>query len=259
MEDPAVGLSLRSTKGISTEKRTLHVSWSKREAELSYTIYSSNPEEEGEWVQPSPDKSEQIANFWRKLNYILGETIPKGSPSQETWESICISLQGIGQSLFNSLIPSQVADCIKEWESGFSVRVSTNEQWIPWELMYDGQNFLGDKFIFTRYPRLKDRRVSSDKNRSKYQRSKQVKKIVNVVGGNIGEQSAQKASELFIKISESISIQLLREQSISKLTKALDQADILHFTCHGHLDPINLLQISSGKSPIENLCLDTAG
>ena len=257
MEDPAVGLTLSSTREVHLEKRTLHVFWSKREAELFYTIYSSDPSEEGEWVQSSPDKSEQITNFWKKLNYILDDAIPIGSPSEKIWEGICLNLQGIGQSLFNSLIPSQVAERIQKWESGFSVRVSTNEQWIPWELMYDGQKFLGDKFIFTRYPRLKDRKASPDKNRPKYQRLKQVKKIVNVVGGNIGDKEAQRASELFKKLSESIPIKLLREESISMLVEALHQADILHCTCHGHLQPLNLLQISSGKSPSDNLCLDT--
>ena len=256
MEEPDVGFTISSTKAISTEKRILHVFWNRRQGELWYSILSTDDRENGEWVQSSPENSRQIEYFWAGLNSILNDAIRRGSPSEEMWNSIRLSLQGIGQNLFNNLVPSGVAERIQQWQSGFSVRVSTNEQWIPWELMYDGQDFLGNKFILTRYPRLKGGYTTPNRNRPKCEGFKKIRKIVNVIGGNIKKPETQRASKLFNQFPNSIIIKLLQEKPISLLVEALEQADILHFTCHGHLEP-NLLQNSSGKSSIENLCLET--
>jgi CHAT domain len=256
MEEPAVGLVSNQLEQSSPEKRTLHVSWNKRQAELSYTIYSTDSTEDNrEWVQSSPENSEAINLFWNNLNNALNPAISVGSPSEDMWESIQLYLQGIGQGLFRSIVPQAVASHLQNWEPGFSLRISTNEQWIPWELMYDGNSFLGDKFILTRYPRLQDRRNSPVTNRTTAQRLNRVKKIVNVVGGNINQIESKRASELFGKPSDIVN--LLERPSINKLISSLQEADILHFTCHGHLKPLNLLQNYSDSVPYNNLCIDT--
>lgn len=256
MEEPAIGLTLISSAQIPSIKRTIHVDWDENQSELDYTIYSEDDNEAGSWKKNSPNGTSQIIDFWKKLNYIFQDAIPRGNPSIDTWQSICISLQGIGKSIFNSLVPCEVAKRIKKWETGFSVRVSTNEKWIPWELMYDGKDFLGDKFILTRYPRLGDRRNNQDKSRLTHPGVKQINKIVNVVGGSIGKNDTAKASGLFNKLSKFINIKILEAIPISVLVEALEEADILHFTCHGHLQPLHLLQISSDKSPNQNLHID---
>ncbi|VEP16863.1 Similar to Q3MB33_ANAVT Peptidase C14 (fragment) [Hyella patelloides LEGE 07179] len=259
MEDPAVGLTPGSREEVRLEKRTLHVFWSKCEAKLFYTIYSPHSSEAGDWNKEISDQSNietEIENFWSELSDILGDTITIGNPPNQIWQDIDSTLKSFGQRLFKNLVPDQVAKRIKDWRSGFSVRVSTNEQWIPWELMHDGEGFLGDKFIFSRYPRLGDRRTDPNENRQKHQGLREVRKIVNVVGGNIDESEAIGAFKLFDRLSESIILERLREKSFSELIRASALADILHFTCHGHLQPLNLLQISSSKSRIRDLSID---
>jgi CHAT domain-containing protein len=252
------GFSLITSKIVS-KRRTLHVSWNSRLAELSYSVFSPDPmEEEREWVQLIPDHSQQIVSFWDKLNHIFSDAIPKEKSSEDSLNSARLTLQGLGQKLFDSLIPQYLAKIIKAWESGLSVRISTNEQWIPWELMYDGEKFLGDKFIFTRCPRLKkERRCISNRKKSLPQESREIKKIVNIIGGGIRKTHAIKASTLFDNLSPSIVVNILKEQTVSCLVEAVDEADILHFTCHGHLKPLNLLQNFLDKTPSNNLCLDT--
>jgi CHAT domain len=256
MEEPSFERFYSKIREVNHKKLILYVNWNNHQSELSYAIFSPDPSRE--WFQSIPDHSLQIINFWNKLNCILSDAIPRGTPSGETWDDVCLTLQGLGQNLFECLVPSAVAEHIKNLESGSSVSVSTNEQWIPWELMYDGQKFLGDKFIFTRYPRPRtDRRITLNGNISRPKKLKRIGKIVNVIGGNIGELEVERASKLFDSLSPPILIEILKKQSISVLKSALQEADILHFTCHGHLNPLNLLQNFSDKSPTKNLCLDT--
>jgi hypothetical protein len=63
---------------------------------------------------------------------------------------------------FNLLIPPKVVEHAQKWESGSPIIISTNEQWIPWELLYDGQESWGRKFVLARCPRLNDRRNVPD-------------------------------------------------------------------------------------------------
>lgn len=255
MEDPFIGLILDSTSNILYEKKLIQVDWDRERAELSYTV-----ELEGEfrqWSHPIPRDVEEILNldFWRQLNIIFSDAIPQANPSEEEWTNISFTLQNIGRMLFEKLVPSEVAAQITNWEPGLSVRFSTTEEWIPWELMHDGHNFLGDKFILVRYPRMKRGTRYRVRSTNTQQDLKRIRKIVNVVGGNIRPTTyANRAYNLFHYLPDSI-VKSIREESKSILGAALAEADILHFTCHGHFRPFHLLQIFSGSLPVDNLCI----
>ena len=235
---------------------TLHVYWNRSQSELSYTIYYPDKPPAGDWHQPIPDTLGEIENFWTNLNQILNDAIPRGSISEKVWESICLNLKGIGISLLNQLIPPEVAQHVREWRPGVYVIVSTNEQWIPWELMHDGQDFWGNKFIIARSPRVPDRRTLPDMSRRESQGLRQIKGIVNVIGGEVPESEAQQASQLFNEVLPSNSVRLLKQEPVAVLAQAVSVADILHCTCHGYLEP-PMLQIAANRTLVENLCLDT--
>jgi len=261
MEDPAVSLTLLSESPPLIEKRMLHVTSRER---ISYTLYSTNPDEEGEWVNPKQIDKEQIYAFCKRIDDIFKEVInninkviKQEFSIQQEWEDIFLNLQGIGQKLFTELIPVQIAERVKKWQSGSYLRISTDETWIPWELIYDGLDFWGNRFILTRYPRLSDRRTIPTKNRPISSGFKKIRRIVNVVGGEIPESQAQRASKLFDNLFSSVPVEILQAQPVSILAKALSGADTLHFTCHGYLEPHHMLQIAGDKSLIHNLCLDT--
>lgn len=255
VDNLAVDLFPKLTAKAHSEKRLLHVDWNKRNGELSYTIYS--PEPEGDWVQQSANALEQIEHFWKQLNIIINEAMTTGSPSEETWKGICLSLQGIGEWLFDQLIPPEVAKRLQKWQSGFSVRVSTNEQWIPWELIHDGEDFWGNKFIISRYPRLPNRITLPDESRQKKRGSKQIRKIVNVIGGDVPDFEANKASELFNDLLPLVSVKVLKKQPVSQLREVVSKADILHCTSHGYLQELPFLQIYANTSKTQNLSLYT--
>src|SRR6185369_9490041 len=198
-----------------------------------------------------------VRTYLEQLNEFLSQAVIQAEPSDEEWDSILLNLQGIGGSLFTTLIPSPLATEVHNWKNGSLIIVSTNEQWIPWELVYDGQDFWGKRFVIARLPRLSDRRNVSDAKRPEGRRqTRQLKRVVNVVGGDIGVVEAKQASSLFSGVDSRVGVEVLLEQPISTLNTALPKADVLHCTCHGHLDP-HMLQVSKDRSLTTNLLPQT--
>jgi hypothetical protein len=256
MEDPIDGLKNLESMTVNPDKHTLNVTWIERESKLLYTIFPAN--RLGEWEKTIPNIQQQIEDDLRSLNAFLTEVVQQGNPSDERWESICFNLQSVGANLFEMLIPSEVAKKVRDWKIGSPVIISTNEQWIPWELMYDGEDFWGKKFIIARSPRLSDSQDLPDKNRPESKGKRQIKRIVNIVGGDVPSSEAERATHLFSNLLPPEAVQLLAKQPISSLVKAIPGTDALHFTCHGHLEP-HLLQIAGDKNKtrIENLLPET--
>jgi len=256
MEDPIDGLKNLESMTVNPDKHTLNVTWIERESKLLYTIFPAN--RLGEWEKTIPNIQQQIEDDLRSLNAFLTEVVQQGNPSDERWESICFNLQSVGANLFEMLIPSEVAKQMGTWKIGSPVIISTNEQWIPWELMYDGEDFWGKKFIIARSPRLSDSQDLPKRNRPESKGKRQIKRIVNIVGGDVPSSEAERATHLFSNLLPPEAVHLLAKQPISSLVKAIPGTDALHFTCHGHLEP-HLLQIAGDKNKtrIENLLPET--
>jgi hypothetical protein len=256
MEDPIDGLKNLESMTVNPDKHTLNITWIERESKLLYTIFPAN--RLGEWEKTIPNIQDKIEDDLRSLNAFLTEVVQQGNPSDERWESICFNLQSVGANLFEMLIPSEVAKQMRTWKIGSPVIISTNEQWIPWELMYDGEDFWGKKFIIARSPRLSDSQDLPDKNRPESKGKRQIKRIVNIVGGDVPSSEAERATHLFSNLLPPEAVHLLAKQPISSLVKAIPGTDALHFTCHGHLEP-HLLQIAGDKNKtrIENLLPET--
>jgi serine/threonine protein kinase len=84
---------------------------------------------------------------------LLGTTLENISGSLPTeGESRLISL---GQYLFGQIIPielqSEFRSLIPQNSTFTLLILADQEAWIPWELLYDGQRFLGDRFIIGRW------------------------------------------------------------------------------------------------------------
>ncbi|MCP4405926.1 MAG: response regulator [bacterium] len=256
MEDPMDTLQ-NVSRFTPVEKYIVHVSWIERLGKLLYTIYASDPDEYGEWETSSPTLKDDIEEYLRELNAFLADIVVQGNPQEALWESMCFNLQSLGEHLFNTLIPSQVIERATTWKQGTTVIISTNEQWIPWELMFDGQDFWGKKFILARYPRLSDRHDHAEENRPRTHRTKELLSMVNVVGGGIPQAEAHRVHDFFNQFSSSlIVVKNLEHEPVVNLEKSLTGTELLHFTCHGHLEP-HLLQIAQDKSRIQNLLPQT--
>jgi CHAT domain len=257
METPSEALKNAETLRVNSDRRVLHTTWFDKESKLSYTVYSPGVNESPEWETSRSDLQGDVRTYLQQLNEFLSQAVALGEPTDGEWDSILLNLQGIGANLFTTLIPSALAAQVHNWKKGSLVIVSTNEQWIPWELVYDGQDFWGKRFVIARLPRLSDRRNLSDGKRPESKRkTRQLKRVLNVVGGDIGLVEAKKASDLFGMLDSRVGVDVLLEQPISALNTALPKADVLHCTCHGHLDP-HMLQVSKDRSLHTNLLPNT--
>ena len=133
--------------------------------------------------------------------------------------------------------------------------ITTDEQWIPWELLHDGHEFWGRQYSFGRYPRLGNRRFPTGARQHAGLRP--VHRLVNVIGGDIyPSEEAERAAGLFQRLVPEVAVDVLDRKPLSALKSALAKADMFHCTCHGLLDPARL-QISATPSPMENLLVES--
>ena len=256
MESPGWGLVNATTVRTSPNRRILHVSWIEREAELQYTVYSADSTEFPEWRQTGPEIKDEITTYLRNLNAFLTEVVTLGNPTEEEWDSICLNLQGVGEHLFNAVMPPSLAKLTRDWSQGSTLIISTNEQWIPWEMMFDGQEFWGNRFLIARYPRLPEQRNAPNTDRPNSFKTRPIKAVVNVVGGGVPTADARRAAQLFNDLPAFVPVAIIKEKPVSVLEKALRGTDVLHCTCHGLLEP-HLLRVAKDKSKIKNLLLET--
>lgn len=98
--------------------------------------------------------SDSLSSSWieqvRGLLATTLENISGGLPTEG--KSRLISL---GQYLFGQVLPTELQTDFRSLipqNSTFTLLIiADQEAWIPWELLYDGQRFLGDRFIISRW------------------------------------------------------------------------------------------------------------
>ena len=253
LEDPSMRLDGHSVSSTIIH-RMLHVSAMEPHGNFSYTIYTPDLQDTKEWKQQVNVTGPEITQHLNNLNVFVQEVVTFDNPSDDQWESICSNLQGIGENLITTLIPAEVIDKIREWEQDSVLVISTDEQWIPWELMHDGDNFWGTKFRLVRCARTNDRREVPREFRPDVS-TKDRYGVVNAVGGGIKTKFSDyevRAAQLFSSFSLIPPPMVLEQKPFAALRKALVGAHLLHLTCHGHLEP-HMLQIYSDKQLSQNL------
>lgn len=89
---------------------------------------------------------------WRQtLNNFLDRISIQGHGS--SYVNDVPSLVSLGQVLFKSLFPLELQSCLQQVPGNVSVLMLVGHGIeIPWELLHDGKQFLGEKFIIARWP-----------------------------------------------------------------------------------------------------------
>jgi hypothetical protein len=236
--------------------KTIHVNWD-GVSKLTFALYHQSDPPEGDWESESIGTKENIKKSLTDIAALITDIAGKKYKNKEDEQSCLENMNGVGKDLFDRLIPEELGSRVKKWQSGEILCISTNEQWIPWELIYDGNGFWGDRFLLFRIPRLRN---SSGLNNQKSGISRRqfssdkIVKVVHVVGGKIDDAYAEKAKSAFLLLIEQASVVTLENKSLSSLMKQTDNADLLHFTCHGHTDPL-YIQISDKEDKQLNLLI----
>lgn len=129
----------------------------------------------------------------------------------------------------------------QRWLEGSVICIGTNEEWIPWELIYDDDNFWGRKFILCRRPKVSKKRFSNSDKAVERSSSKDLRKITNIIGGNLTPSKVvERIKTLFRLYQESVHIETMEKATTSEVLESIIDADLIHFTCHGHTNPCYL-------------------
>lgn len=246
-----------STVGRGTVvDKTLNVTWNGT-SKLTYSLYHHSGIIEGDWERKNIGSKNDIEQSLTEIASLITAIAGKKFVKKDDNLSCLENMRGIGKILFDRLIPEELRIIVKSWQSGDVLCISTNEQWIPWELIHDGIGFLGERFLIFRIPRLKNNRALSyqKSNASKRQFSLgKTIKVVHVVGGNINPDHTEKAKSIFETLFGQSSVITLEKENLATLMKQIDNADLLHFTCHGHTDPL-FIQLSDKNDKQLNLLI----
>jgi CHAT domain-containing protein len=111
---------------------------------------------------------------------------------------------------------------MQHWPAGSIVNIRTNESCIPWELLHDGDNFLGAKFILCRLPLVSER-----------SRMPQTEACIAYVEGETIEGSVS-PSEIFGNYP--FPVQQPVPMTIDSLRELARRAIILHFFCRAETE-----------------------
>ncbi len=240
-------------------QRTLHVDWAGDV--LKFTVLPEGLDGGSSKVQGGAKSISRLLQEYASALYSLSAGLSRGLYLDgEERESARMSLESRGEALFRRLIPRDLQWEIQGWADRTILQISTNEQWVPWELMYDGKGFLGQRMLLVRMPCLpvsiaRDGVRRWPSGRPTLSESGSGQKILNVIGGGLKKQ-AKDCKGLFRAFVDRAEIVLLHERPLWALAEAIRDADLVHFTCHGRHDPLRL-QIYKTDDHALNLLVDS--
>jgi CHAT domain len=238
-EDPTENLYRDSIDRLNhiRDRKTIHVTWHEETILCSLVNSEGNIEDGGELLITGGPASiqellESIAGF---LKVASSRTYHRASARK----SLLQNLEGLGSKLLKKLLPTLLGEKVKSWPDGTWVTISSNEQWIPWELLHDGHGFLGARFMLFRLPRVqRSNREKPCANPVQVERMLP-HKIIHIIGGNLSRNR-----------------RLLYEKTLADFIEEIVDAELIHLTCHGHLKPLRL-QISREDDVVLSLTIDS--
>jgi hypothetical protein len=158
--------------------------------------------------------------------------------SENDLKTIWRRFSHVGLYVYETFLSDELRRHSSTWPAGSIVAIDTDEHWIPWELIYDDDDFWGNKFILARSPRIPDPSAFSDSDKimERYT-SKELRKIANVIGGLSPSQIMERVRELFSAFGTDILIEDIEEATLETFFQSIADADIIHLTCHGSIAP----------------------
>lgn len=221
---------------------------------LEYILISQDDHTPKSWKLPKHHVPSNVS-VWKTLNSILASLTELSKDDDRYRESVYQQLQGIGQVLLTDFLFSflegdeSLLDLIQRWPLGAVIQLESNEHWIPWELMFDGTEFWGSKFVIARKPSIPGiEYFAAVCRQSNLSDRVHLTQVVNVIGGGFkANVNRSRIRNLFSSVKDKAQIEILERPDlyVSDLAKAAKNADLLHLTCHGHLNPELCLQLGT--------------
>jgi hypothetical protein len=249
LEAPPSDLFVEPTGWGAPDRKTIHVNVGP--TGLFYSVTHADGDVDDFVTIHAPGGRASFADLLEQVAIFLDQIAASGYTNRPPRGSQLENLRGVGTSLFERLVPGALCEQIGSWPDASWITIATNESWVPWELLYDpiGNGFLGERFMVFRLPRVLRStqgigpRIASGGTKLE---TVQVQKVLNVIGGDLPLGPAQICERLFERIGgRGVTVRLLKEVYLTDLVRETADADLIHFTCHGHREPFLRLQISA--------------
>jgi hypothetical protein len=198
---------------------------------------------DGVWREPPPlvpTSGVDSGQLRERLDVVLKAVMDAGG-------GLPAEVKGLGLNLYERLVPDpvrrhlyRVAD---EAEQGkpplLQVHVHRNYDWIPWELLYDGRDFLGLRFRMARLPIVAKPPDMSDRTKHRLRR------VRSILGADVLGTPPDGEFEAWRKTFHGLLPPAAEELRVPPaeladgawptmdIFRECQEDDILHVTCHG--------------------------
>ncbi|HLO29196.1 MAG TPA: hypothetical protein VK249_08680 [Anaerolineales bacterium] len=141
-------------------------------------------------------------------------------------------LAGLGRQVYSDFVPEHLRNSIRGLENGSILTFISDNIGIPWELVYNGIDFWGRRFVIHKLDTMYDLPLQPI--------TLGYEKVLNIVGANVQQPAKRQALNLFRNIegsfSDFVNIDGGKIDSIEDVYEEIADADIIHITSHGQLD-----------------------
>jgi hypothetical protein len=214
-------------------------------------------ERNGVYRKPKESQPIELDTIRQEYSKRLGDEVD----GDETMPGVSSGLRTLGHDLYEVLLPKELRNELRAAGSVGDgdapvLRICSEVDWIPWELMHDGQKFLGMRFQIARLPFMIEPGLGYPQLDSQ---PRPVEHICNLLG-----EDAIDDDDLFAKWKKTFSDLpghdeheyafpssngTVRGYPIgSDVERAMEEANILHFTCHGKIEAGEVYWTLNGQS-----------
>jgi len=172
----------------------------------------------------------------------LMEEITSANPVQ--FDDYLMHLKQIGLRYYQ-MMPAKVKEYVKALprDTVHILYIYAPYHWIPWELIYDGNDFWGDKCVVARIPIL-DFDANQPSRKVIDPEPCEVSSVLNVIGDEViehlpdSERPQLTLDPLCSFVPSDCNLQNgeWTPMSIADVQSRIETANIIHFTCHGRFD-----------------------
>ena len=197
--------------------------------------------ERGVWRETQPPPGTDLKNMRMVFSRALVEAV--SHPSAAGGDAVT-GLIGPGIALFRDLIPPDLEEILANARRStdgerplLRIHLSPAHEWIPWEVLNDGHDFLGLNFQIARLPIVQQPPLQPEN----------AEHLVERVNSLLGRRVADPPDEDFDRWRETFN-ELLPQRAQAlvpptatdegwpRVMSLMDEADIVHVTCHGERD-----------------------
>jgi hypothetical protein len=195
----------------------------------------------GMWRETQSPAGQTLDATWPSLREAMVQAVEHTPPGSNAVDG----LVGIAMSLTEDILGPDVMKAFDDARADANgeppllrLHLSPAHEWIPWELLHDGNDFLGLTFRIARLPILPNppERPEDDTH--------QVKIVRSLLGKDVAqpeEDDYKTWRSTFVGLlPDGMSAELLPpEQALSdwpRISALRQEADIVHVTCHGMVD-----------------------